>query len=279
MAFQASKKRERKPAQPVGVGAVIIPSYPIEKWYADQMSMLIEAMMDDYKKELGKAFDNPVVEKFYAQDASPASVFKRLFNKLKSKWTNIFRGAAKSMSKQFVDKTEVQATASTLYSLKVAGLKAPVAAYNKNVYNTIEASKDFNYTLITNISDEAHEKIHNAVMLSLTSSNPEEQGEKGIITALNEIGIKSKERARNIARDQTGKLYASLADERMEENGVDEFEWMHSSAGKAPRKTHLERDGQIFKINDPRLWTGPKADQGPPGWAINCRCRRRPIIR
>lgn len=279
MAFKASTKRERKPADPVGRGSVIVPSVAIEHWYRDQMEMIIDAMMDDYEKEIKSAFKTPSVKEFYAEDASPASIFKRLFNRLQNKWRDIFKGFAKTISKQFVDKTEVQSTASTIYSLKVAGLKAPVAAYNKNIYNTMESAKDYNFTLITNISEEAHEKIHSAVMLSLTSPNPEEQGEKGIIKALNEVGIKSKERAELIARDQTGKLYASFADERMEENGVEEFEWMHSSAGKVPRQTHLDRDGKIYKLNDPRLWEGPKADQGPPGWAINCRCRRRPIIR
>jgi uncharacterized protein with gpF-like domain len=64
----------------------------------------------------------------------------------------------------------------------------------------------------------------------------------------------------------------------MDQNGVEEFEWLHSSAGKVPRQTHVDKDGMVFKVNDPRLWEGPKADQGPPGWAINCRCRAVPII-
>lgn len=279
MAFTASKKRERKPAEPVGVGTQIIPSAATEGWYRKQMDMVIDAMIADYKKEIEDAFKNPDVKAFYAEDASASSIFKKVFNRLQNKWSDIFKGFAKQTAKKFVDKTEVQATASTLYSLKMAGLKSPVAAYNKNVYNTIEATKDYNFTLITNINEEAHEKIHSAVMLSLTSPDPNEQGQQAIIKALNEVGIKSRNRAELIAKDQTSKLYASLADLRMEENGVEEFEWMHSSAGKVPRQTHLDRDGEVYKLNDPRLWEGPKADQGPPGWAINCRCRRRPIIR
>uniref|UniRef100_A0AAU7VHJ1 Head morphogenesis protein n=1 Tax=Serratia phage Spe5P4 TaxID=3159438 RepID=A0AAU7VHJ1_9CAUD len=279
MPFKASKKRERRADQPIGVGVAIVPSSPIESWYREQMNSIFDAMIADYKSGIEDAFKNKDIKKFYAEDASPTSIFNRLFKRLKNKWGDVFKGFAKETAKKFVDKTEVQATGATLYSLKVAGLKSPVAAYNKNVYNTIQASKEFNYTLITNLSDEANEKIHEAVMLSLTSPNPEQQGQQAIIKALNEVGIKTKERVKLIARDQTSKLYCSISDQRMEENGVEEFEWMHSSAGKVPRKTHLERNGVIYKLNDPRLWEGPAADQGPPGWAINCRCRRRPIIR
>ena len=100
----------------------------------------------------------------------------------------------------------------------------------------------------------------------------------GIQNALNKVGITSKKRVDLIARDQNSKVYTSLATERMRQNGVEYFEWMHSSAGKVPRQTHVDKDGMVFQVDDPRLWTGPKADQGPPGWAINCRCRMKPLI-
>ena len=278
MPFKASKKRERKPADPIGRGKPIVPSVAMEKWYRDQLSAIIEAMIQDYKGEIESLLKKTEVKEFYAEDAAISSLFKRLFKRLSNKWQDVFRGFAKKTAESFVDKTEKQATQSTIFSLKVAGIKEPTTQYNENIRQTIQAEKDFNFTLITNLNEEAHNKIYNAVMLSLTSPNPEQQGEKAIIKALGEVGIKSKKRAALIARDQTSKLYSSLSDERMMQNGVEEFEWMHSSAGKTPRHTHLEKDGQIFKINDPRLWTGPKNDQGPPGWAINCRCRKRPII-
>jgi SPP1 gp7 family putative phage head morphogenesis protein len=115
-------------------------------------------------------------------------------------------------------------------------------------------------------------------MLSLTSPDPEQQGVSGITNALREIGEFSEKRIELIARDQNAKLYASLNIKRLEDNGVEYFRWLHSSAGKVPRQTHLDHDGEVYRINDPRLWEGPKADQGPPGWAINCRCRMRPLI-
>jgi uncharacterized protein with gpF-like domain len=279
MVFKASKERKRKEADPVGIGSPMIPPAPVRAWYRGQMDQVCAAMVEDYRAAIKDALKNPNVERAFATDASPNSVFQKVLDKLNSKWSDIFRGFAKSTSKKFVDKSDDHSKASTVFSLSTAGIEQPVIKYSENVANTLQAAQDFNNTLITGIQAEVHEKIYNSVMLSLTSPNPEEQGQSGIEASLREIGGFAKDRSKLIARDQTSKLYSALADERMEQNGVDEFEWMHSSAGKVPRQSHVDKDGMIFKINDPRLWEGKMSDQGPPGWAINCRCRRRPIIR
>jgi SPP1 gp7 family putative phage head morphogenesis protein len=190
----------------------------------------------------------------------------------------VFKGAAAKLSPEFVDKVDQTSKTSTWFSLSTAGIEAPEVRYTDSVRRTIDAAKDFNYTLIANVSQEVHEKVYTAVMLSLTSPDPEQQGKGGIVNALREIGTFSEKRIELIARDQNAKLYGSLNIQRLEDNGVEYFRWMHSSAGKVPRQTHLDRDGVIYRIDDPRLWEGPKADQGPPGWAINCRCRMRPLI-
>lgn len=279
MAFKASKTRSVKAADPIGRGTPIVPSAAIDLWYRKELKAMLKAMLDDYKKEIYRTANSGQGEAFYATDALFSSVFESTLKSLQQRWGRIFEGFAEKLAPEFVNKVEGQATSATMHSLSVAGLKAPVAAYNSNVANTIQASVDFNHTLITSLSKEAHEHVYTAVMLSLTSPNPEEQGLDGITAALTKAGIHSKKRADLIARDQTSKIYSSLSDARMEQNGCEEFEWLHSSAGKVPRHTHVEKNGQIFKLNDPRLWEGPKADQGPPGWAINCRCRKVPVFR
>lgn len=279
MAFKASKKRQQAPAQPMGRGLPIIPSAAIEAKYRRDMNALTASMLADYKERLEALFQTTPMRKFFAMDAAVPDSATSVLKSLQQRWSKIFENFAKKAAPEFVDDVEQQATAATLHSLSVAGVKAPTAAYNENIANTIKASKDYNFTLITNISKESHEKIYSAVMLSLTSPNPEEQGLGGIRSALIKEGIESKNRIKLIAKDQTSKLYASLSDERLEENGCEEFEWLHSSAGKVPRQSHVEKDGQIFKLNDPKLWEGKKADQGPPGWAINCRCRKVPVYR
>lgn len=285
MAFKASKKREVKPRQPVGVGTILNPSAAIRSWYRIQMDKVIAAMVEDYKNEIDRALDDGHVQALFATDAAAASVFKKVLGALESKWSSIFIGFAKTTAKDFVLQSDDHAKASSIFSLSTAGIEQPTVAYNSNIANTLSAAQDFNQTLITGIQADVHEKIYTAVMLSLTSPNPEEQGQSGIENALKEIGGFAKNRSKLIAADQTSKLYSSLSDERMRQNDVEEFEWMHSSAGKVPRESHLAMDGHIFKLDDPRLWQVggefklKKGDLGPPGWAIRCGCRKRPIIR
>lgn len=279
MAFKASKVRKVHAPDPVGRGLPIVPSYAIQVWYKKQLREMTKAMLADYKSVIDKELKTDAAKRFYATDEVFTDSFNFVVKSLQQRWSNIFEGFAAKLAPEYVDKVDTAATSATLHSLSVAGLKAPVANYNASVANTLKASVDYNHTLITNLSKEVHEQVYTGVMLSLTSPNPEEQGMSGIQQALAKAGIESEKRVDLIVRDQTSKIYSALSDARMEQNGVDEFEWLHSSAGKVPRHTHVEKDGLIFKLNDPRLWEGPKADQGPPGWAINCRCRKVPIIR
>lgn len=284
MPFKASKKRERKAPEPLGRGSQIIPNSAISRKYEREMNAMFGAMIADYRDKIKAALEHPVMEEFYATDASPAATMQSVLNSLRQRWSSIFDEFAKKASHEFVGEAEEAATNATLFSLSTAGLEAPVKTYNRDVANTMEAAVDYNHTLITRVAEEVHEKVHSAVMLSLTSPNPEEQGASGIQNALREIGGFSKERTHLIAVDQTSKLYSAVSDERMAQNGCDEFEWAHSSAGKVPRHSHQLMDGHIFKLNDPRLWqTGgefelKKGDLGPPGWAINCRCRKIPVF-
>lgn len=277
MTFKPSKKRQRRAPDPILRGNPIIPSAAIERWYRRELNGITAAMLREYREallEVGK-IQMPVLR---AMDEAPSVAFNTILNSLRQRWSKIFESFARQTVRKFVDDTETAATSATLFSLSTAGLVAPESRYNEGVQNTLQATTLFNHTLITNISQKAHENIYAAVMESLTSSDPARQGMAGITSAVKHAGIECKKRIRTIARDQTSKLYSAVSDERMLQNGVEEFEWEHSSAGKTQRQSHVEKDGQVFKINDPRLWEGPKADQGPPGWAINCRCRKRPVI-
>lgn len=279
MAFKASKKRERKAPGPVGRGSPLRPNDGIRVWYAKQLRSVVKPMLADYREEIRRVMDKPAVEKYFGQDAAITDAFTRVLKSLNSKWDNIFLGFARSLAEEFVDKSDDYAANTSKFSLKTAGIKEPRIEYNENVRNTIGASKDFNFTLISGLSSEVHEKLYESVMLSLTSPDPEKQGASGIERALRDVGGFSEKRIDLITRDQTSKVFASLSDQHMLENGVEEFEWVHSSAGKVPRPDHVAKNGMIFKLNDPRLWEGKKADQGPPGWAINCRCAKIPVIR
>ncbi|WVW37754.1 minor head/capsid protein [Aeromonas phage Gekk3-15] len=277
MAFKASKNRG-KVVSAVVEGLQLIPSAPNRDWYNKQLVELINDMVGDYAKEIEAEFKTKQVKKFYAADAGPTSAFTGLFNRLKKKWVSILSEKAKGISERFVKKVDVNSKASVNFSISSLGIKEPVTTYNNNINATLSGCAAMNETLIKGLHEDLHEKVLKGVMLSITSPTPSEQGQKYVMQVLADAGISSKKRAKLIARDQTSKVYTSLNHDRMEQNGITHFKWVHSSAGKVPRHSHVEKDGKIFALNDPRLWEGPKADQGPPGWAINCRCRAVPVL-
>lgn len=72
-------------------------------------------------------------------------------------------------------------------------------------------------------------------------------------------------RNENLARNETGNLYAQEVKDLMIENGIEHFVW-HTMKDDRVRPEHAEREGLVFSINDEL-----------PGEDFNCRCWAEPI--
>lgn len=72
-------------------------------------------------------------------------------------------------------------------------------------------------------------------------------------------------RNENLARNETGNLYAQEIKDLMIENGIEHFVW-HTMKDDRVRPEHAEREGLVFSINDEL-----------PGEDFNCRCWAEPI--
>ena len=72
-------------------------------------------------------------------------------------------------------------------------------------------------------------------------------------------------RNENLARNETGNLYAQECKDLMIENGIEHFVW-HTMKDDRVRPEHAEREGLVFSINDEL-----------PGEDFNCRCWAEPI--
>lgn len=288
--FKPSKERIRK-VVPSNQGRPIIPNAGIIQWYADKLTPSVIKMTEDYRKEIMKVMSTEKAEVFFVGDASFSSIFNGVLAELNKKWSKIFEALGKSVAPDFVDKTERAAAGAADFSMKTAGIEQPRSTYSEHISKARQGYVKYNETLISGIQAKQHAKIYDAVMTSLTSPNPEAQGQVGIIKALNEIGINDKHRTKLIARDQTSKLYGALAVDRMKNNGVTYFRWQHvfgpgknSNKGRVQwRESHMAMNGKIFSINDPDLWKvgkyfTRKGDIGIPGYAINCHCRMIPVV-
>jgi SPP1 gp7 family putative phage head morphogenesis protein len=80
----------------------------------------------------------------------------------------------------------------------------------------------------------------------------------------------TERRARFIARDQMGKLFANLSQARQEDIGVTKYRWSTARDSRV-RSRHAAREGKTY------YWKRPPAG-GPPGFDINCRCVAEPDL-
>ncbi|CCH57726.1 head morphogenesis [Acinetobacter phage AP22] len=129
-----------------------------------------------------------------------------------------------------------------------------------------------NVALIKSIGNEYLDKVRSAVWRSVKNGYDVES----LIKQLKEIdGVKDR-RAKNIAKDQTAKLNQAFEDARAKELGITKAKWLHSSAVKVPRISHVKAHGTVYDIEKGCLIDGEYIK--PSISKIGCKCRKCLII-
>lgn len=139
----------------------------------------------------------------------------------------------------------------------------------------IETAIEWNTSLIRDVSDQARQRISNAVFDGLRNRTPAREVAKSI----REAADMGRARSVRIASDQLSKLTGALAEERQREAGIEKVKYRHS--GKLhPRTNHKARDGKIFYLE-----THAPVDGGPAvpngDWVQQppfCGCRTQAVI-
>lgn len=138
-----------------------------------------------------------------------------------------------------------------------------------DVTDTVQASIEWNVSLIKDVSDEIRRKVVNSVFSGFQARKPAREIAKEIREA---TGL-ARQRSLRIAADQTVKLGSRLNQARQQQAGLDHFKWRHS--GKAhPRLRHKERDGKVYP------WEGsgiPSDDM--PGVPPYCGCTSQGVLK
>jgi len=134
-----------------------------------------------------------------------------------------------------------------------------------------------NVNYITSIAEEYHNKIETVIM----------QGVKGG-ESLNDMASEIKNaykvsdnRAKFIARDQTGSILGQMTANRHKNMGANKFKWKTSKdervrgnpTGRYPKATpsHYDLDGKVYNYEDPPHGLIPGRD-------YNCRCVAIPVF-
>lgn len=110
---------------------------------------------------------------------------------------------------------------------------------------SLETSIANNVALVRSVSDEARQKMSQAVYDGLRNRTPADE----VARRLKDVAGMGRARARRCASDQLRKLTSSLAEERRRQAGLMLWRWKHS--GKLhPREDHKARNDVIYS-DDP----------------------------
>lgn len=138
----------------------------------------------------------------------------------------------------------------------------------------VDTIKNYNRNLDVLKNGEVPKSTLNALKQDI-ANNKASQEIKDIVKSIengtytqNDINNLQKwltKRNENLARNETGNLYAQEVKDLMIENGIEHFVW-HTMKDDRVRESHAEREGLVFSINDEL-----------PGEDFNCRCWAEPI--
>lgn len=258
-------------------GKALNPNAALEARYYHEMANLIGRMISETREALAKLYVKPVATEYFAQDDTMSAQAKMVLAKLMQKFEPIFNIASKPLATRMAAEASKSSASSLQSSLKQlsGGLTLKTDILTGELKDILSATIAENVSLIKSIPDQYFTQISGAVMRSITTGN----GEADLIPFLQKQTGVTLRRAQIIARDQTRKAFSNINATRMQQVGLDEYEWLHSAGGQHPRKLHQRMSGGIYSLSRPPIIDEKTGQRGKPGDLINCRCRMVPIIK
>lgn len=235
-----------------GTLSAIRPNIGIAAAYRRKLAALIEEMSDSYEYWLRAQYrETPPA---LAQDATPAKELEKELRKLGKQWQKRFDDAAPKLAAWFAKRVRGRSEAALRKILKDAGFSVKYTL-TSGMRDIMAATVAENVSLIRSISQQYHTEVQGMVMRSVTAGRDLSQLSKDL---RKRYGI-TQRRANLISLDQNNKATAALMRVRQTDMGLEEGIWLHSHAGKEPRKTHLRNHGKKFDLRtgwydpDPRV--------------------------
>ncbi len=283
-------KAKRKWAKNRDVNLVGIPlNYNVSQQIKYQRALmnLVLQMTTEVKKQVIKLFKGKSAKDFVKQqkqasamDESISNSAKVLMSSLTRKFQKLFDNKANNLADNMLKGITAASSSAVYMSLKQlsGGLSLKGSIVSKGMEDISRAIVAENVSLIKSIPAKYLDDVTGAVMRSITTG-------KGLVDLVPELkkyeGI-TERRANNIAFDQTRKAYSTISKEKLQANGIKQFEWLHSAGGSKPRESHIRISGEIFSFENLEAEQAtrgvPAQDRGIPGYPINCRCRMLPIL-
>jgi SPP1 gp7 family putative phage head morphogenesis protein len=258
------------PGKPRTLSA-IHPNAGIEAEYRQALDREIAEMQADLVKELTASYSSNE-PRALAMDATPAQLLNSLIQRLTKKWLSRFEKLGPKLGFEFADKAAGRTDAGLKAALKKAGLTVKFTMTPAQ-RDAVDAVKAENVGLIKSIASEHLTDVQGILMRSV--SRGRDLG--GMVKELEDRYAITRRRAALIARDQNNKATAVIVRARQRELGISEAIWMHSTAGKHPRPSHVRMNGKTYLVAE-GMYDPDEKRNVLPGELVNCRCLSRAVI-
>lgn len=233
-------------------------------------------------KEPDKITTEDVAQDGFAMDASISVKARHLMNKLIRKWEKHFNLYADNFADSMIKTVTKQSSS----DLKKAGEKLSggmtikTDTLSQRTKDIIYASTDESSSLIKTLASNYTASVKEAVSRSIASNTSSlTQLREEIHAGLQDKYKVQRNKAKNVALDQTRKAYSNIGASKMQDAGLDQYIWRHSSGSQRPRSYHRDvLAGKVFSLSNPPVIDQKTGEKGKPGDAINCKCFMDPVI-
>jgi SPP1 gp7 family putative phage head morphogenesis protein len=209
-------------------------------------------------------------------DASVSSQARILMDKLTDKFTKLFDDKSEAVVNKMLKANSTASAASLQSSLKKlsGGVTLKTNNISGQLKEILKASVNENVELIKSVGADYLSNVKKQVMRSITTGN----GLADLVPALKRYKGITERHAKNMALDQTRKVYNSMNRSRMESANIKQFKWLHSGGGQHPRPDHVAMNGNIYSFDNLPVIVPKTGERGIPGQAINCKCTMTPVF-
>ncbi|MDR1397021.1 MAG: hypothetical protein LBJ14_04755 [Desulfarculales bacterium] len=226
-------------------------------------------------------------------EAGDYEALQAMLNNLREEWRLRYGTRARRLAGQWVGAANAESKRRFSEGIKDAlGVDFAAIFDGPAITQAVQVMGTEAVNLISSIPDQYFQDIQEAVLKNYMGQ-PLPDG-RSLIDQIEETYKVSRERAALIARDQTSKINTAVTQARCEELGIETYKWrtvrdirvVGNPDGLFPKGSrahgnHFEREGKRYYWREnpnPEDGIRNPPEDGPPGWAINCRCTAESVI-
>jgi SPP1 gp7 family putative phage head morphogenesis protein len=235
--------------------------------YRNQLLSLVKEMQRLVTHEVLPVLKEP--DAHYTQDALSESLIERIQAAIERAYRAIqaMLARARNWAQRMVEQVDDDNRTALIGSIRhVFGIDLTPLLNVPTLNAPLQLAMATNVHLIQSIPQRYFESLRTSVLTGVLEGRRYTELAKDI----QKLTGATEKRARLIARDQTAKTHAAIAQARQTALGITEYEWQ-TSGDERVRDSHADNDGKRFK------WDSPP-ESGHPGHDIACRCVALPII-